>query len=414
MMPDYVTPSTRDSLQGDLAGVGLAELLLFLAQSQRSGRLEVRLRQNLGLALTLIGGRIAAVAGPLAPRLSDSLLTSGAPPQQVAAIGKALSQGKKLWELVVHFPVLRAVQEWRALCALLPWLHYQQGEFTFRAGPAAAAQGVEVPGLVLEATRRLDELGPAPDPLAVWSIPERPGDISAHLRELMPREWRVLSVIDGERPLAQAATQAVLPWDEFVRAVLRLESLGLLEARPAGVSKKHLVPGDPAPNFTLRALDGSAYSLGSRRGGKTLLAFFRHAGCPFCNFRLHQLIQAYPDLQAVGVEAVGVFGSPLETLRERAGRQRPSFPVLADPDDTVHNLYGTGNSLLGLLDPRGLGAYLRGLALGIPHGSVDGELLRMPAEFLIDEDLKVVRAHYGAHGGDRLSLQEVLAWGQAS
>jgi peroxiredoxin len=224
----------------------------------------------------------------------------------------------------------------------------------------------------------------------------------------------VLSVIDGERPLAQAATQAVLPWDEFVRAVLRLESLGLLEARPAGVSKKHLVPGDPAPNFTLRALDGSAYSLGSRRGGKTLLAFFRHAGCPFCNFRLHQLIQAYPDLQAVGVEVVGVFGSPLETLRERAGRQRPNFPVLADPDDTVHNLYGTGNSLLGLLDPRGLGAYLRGLALGIPHGSVDGELLRMPAEFLIDEDLKVVRAHYGAHGGDRLSLQEVLAWGQAS
>jgi len=200
MMPDYVTPSTRDSLQGDLAGVGLAELLLFLAQSQRSGRLEVRLRQNLGLALTLIGGRIAAVAGPLAPRLSDSLLTLGAPPQQVAAIGKALSQGKKLWELVVHFPVLRAVQEWRALCALLPWLHYPQGEFAFRAGPAAAAQGVEVPGLVLEATRRLDELGPAPDPLAVWSIPERPGDISAHLRELMPREWRVLSVIDGERP----------------------------------------------------------------------------------------------------------------------------------------------------------------------------------------------------------------------
>ncbi|MDT7921031.1 MAG: hypothetical protein RQ868_10635, partial [Meiothermus sp.] len=41
-----------------------------------------------------------------------------------------------------------------------------------------------------------------------------------------------------------------------------------------------------------------------------------------------------------------VFGSPLESLRTRAWRQFPSFPVLADPDDTAHNLYGTGNILL--------------------------------------------------------------------
>ena len=34
----------------------------------------------------------------------------------------------------------------------------------------------------------------------------------------------------------------------------------------------------------------------------------------------------------------------------------------------------------------------------------------MPAEFLLDEELRVVRAHYGAHGGDRLSIPEILAW----
>lgn len=38
----------------------------------------------------------------------------------------------------------------------------------------------------------------------------------------------------------------------------------------------------------------------------------------------------------------------------------------------------------------------------------------MPAEFLLDEELRVVRAHYGAHGADRLPLPEVLAWARAN
>jgi peroxiredoxin len=171
-------------------------------------------------------------------------------------------------------------------------------------------------------------------------------------------------------------------------------------------------PGDPAPQFTLIALDGRRFSLGERRGNKTLMAFFRHGGCPFCNRRVQELKAAYPRLKALGVEVVGVFGSPRETLLGRVGRQSPPFPILADPEDRVHALYRTRNSLLGLLDPRALPYYLEGLRLGIPHGSTDGELFRMPAEFLVNEDLSIARAHYGRHGADRLPLEEVLAWAE--
>jgi len=373
----------------------------------------VAFRNGLGLALALQGGRIAKVAGPLAPRLSDTLLALGTSPERVAAIGEALGRGKGLWALAGRFPELLEAQNRRALLALLPFPLYPKGRFAFHPGPEASPLGVEVRGLVLEGLRRLDELGEGPDPLAVWSIPERPGEVGERLRTLLPLDWRILGAVDGERTLAQGAALAVLPWDTFARGALRLEALGLLEARPLGLPKGRLRPGDPAPNFTLRALDGTLFSLGERRGRKTLLAFFRHAGCPLCNFRLHELIRAYPALRAAGVEPVGVFGSPLETLRTRAGRQNPPFPLLADPDDAVHERYGTGQSLFGLLDPRGLPAYLKGLRLGIPRGSIDGELFRMPAEFLLDEELRVVRAHYGAHGADHIPLPEVLAWARA-
>jgi hypothetical protein len=109
---------------------------------------------------------------------------------------------------------------------------------------------------------------------------------------------------------------------------------------------------------------------------------------------------------------VGVFGSPRDTLAGRVGRQSPPFPLLADPQDRVHALYRTRNSLLGLLDPRALPYYLEGLRLGIPHGSTDGELFRIPAEFLIGEDLRIAQAHYGRNGADRLPLEEAVAWAE--
>ncbi|WP_028490589.1 hypothetical protein [Thermus islandicus] len=48
------------------------------------------------------------------------------------------------------------------------------------------------------AGERLDELGEGPDPLAVWSIPERLGEVGERLRTLLPLDWRILGAVDGE------------------------------------------------------------------------------------------------------------------------------------------------------------------------------------------------------------------------
>ncbi|GAB5603429.1 hypothetical protein FJNA_19550 [Thermus sp. FJN-A] len=376
------------------------ELLSFFARHRHAGRLTLHFAPGLGLTLELAEGRLVALGGPLVPRVGRVLEALG--PQALAG---ALAQGARLSAL----PGGEEAQRLRFLVALSPFWD-RPTSFSFRP--------LDLPPLGPRLGRLLEEIeahahppGPPMDPLARFAVPEDLGPAGGRLLSLEPEELRFLGLFATGTPLALAAVRGLYPWGAFVPRVRALEALGLLgEAFRPGPA---LRPGDPAPPFTLEALDGRIFSLGERRGQKTLLAFFRHGGCPFCNRRVHELKALYPELRALGVEVVGIFGSSLETLRTRVGRQHPPFPILADPDDRVHALYRTRNSLWGLLDPKALPYYLEGLRLGIPHGSTDGELFRMPAEFLIGEDLRIARAHYGKNGADRLPLEEVRAWAQS-
>lgn len=399
------------TLRGALGAGNLAEILSFLAATAKTGRLTVELAPDLGLTLKLQGGRVTGVGGPLAPRLGDTLMRLDVPKDRIATLWTRWSAGEGPESLARAFPELEAAQEQRVRIAL-SYALASSGRFHFREEAPATPWGVRLGEVLLEALRGLDERPTPLHPLGVYGLPRSLGAGLEGLRQLLPQDWQVLAALDGERTAAQVGAFLVLPWDELAGRLERLLGLGLAELCPGGFGEgrpTQLRDGDPAPNFTLLALDGTPFSLGSLVGRKVLLAFFRHGGCPWCNLRVHELIQSYPQLKALGVEVVGVFGSPLETLRTRVGRQDPPFPILADPDDAVHTLYGAGLSLWGLLDPRALPHWVRGFSLGIPHGSVDGELLRMPAEFLLEPGLRVARAHYGKNPADHLPIDQVMA-----
>lgn len=42
-------------------------------------------------------------------------------------------------------------------------------------------------------------------------------------------------------------------------------------------------------------------------------------------------------------------------------------------------------------------------------GRTDGKLVRQPADFVLDEQLRVVVAHYGRYAADHLSIEDVIA-----
>jgi peroxiredoxin len=105
----------------------------------------------------------------------------------------------------------------------------------------------------------------------------------------------------------------------------------------------HIVPGNFAPNFSLKSLDGKDFSLSTAlQKGRVLLAFFK-IGCPVCQFTfpfLERLYQRYknPNLSMVGISQNG----PEKTVAFNK-EYGVTFPVLLDPENkgyVVSNAYG--------------------------------------------------------------------------
>jgi peroxiredoxin len=169
-----------------------------------------------------------------------------------------------------------------------------------------------------------------------------------------------------------------------------------------------LKPEDTAKPFHVEDVHGQSIALQDYAGKKLLLAFFRHAACPLCNLRVHQLIQFYPALQANGVEILAFFESPKDKILKYVGKQDSPFPIVADPTLKIYRLYGVETSVLGML--RGLFRFAdfseaarKDLMFFNPHN----DIALLPAEFLINPDLTIHTAYYGRDIGDHLDLAVV-------
>ena len=143
----------------------------------------------------------------------------------------------------------------------------------------------------------------------------------------------MVSVLAEGLPLVDVARRTQIPWDELVREIAHLErsgAIGQTDGRSLSSARKRLgrlSPGDPAPAFVLPDMDGNRVSLSAYRGRKVLLRFSRFAGCPMCNARNQQFVEAWDEFQRVGVQVVNVFGSPSAALHKRVGRAAPPVPT---------------------------------------------------------------------------------------
>lgn len=106
--------------------------------------------------------------------------------------------------------------------------------------------------------------------------------------------------------------------------------------------RRALQPGEPAPDFTLPAIDrDGTVSLGDYRGRSPLLVgLFRGIYCPFCRRAIAQLGAAQPRLQAAGVETLAIVATQPERARLYF-RYRPTrVPLAADPELVTHRAFG--------------------------------------------------------------------------
>lgn len=166
-----------------------------------------------------------------------------------------------------------------------------------------------------------------------------------------------------------------------------------------------------APDFRTVDFRGNSVSLSSHSGKQTLLCFFRGAACPFCNMRLHELIEAYPELSKNGLNIITVFSSTATEIAEFSGRQAPPFPIIPDPALDLYRKYGVEQSGMGLIKtmmrPKRMWQMMTSEFFDTKAMN-DRPII--PADFLIDSELQISRAYYGQNFSDHIPISEIKNW----
>jgi peroxiredoxin len=173
-----------------------------------------------------------------------------------------------------------------------------------------------------------------------------------------------------------------------------------------------LKPGEKAPAFeTLDWQDNRIEPFG-RHPDLTLLSFFRYASCPLCNMRVRELITKYERLVDNGIRVLAIFQSPAERIAHYVATQSPPFPLVPDPDLKLYRLYGVESSWRGFARAWTLGlpkVYRAVVANGFLPGTMENEIHRVPADFLIAPNGYLLEAYYGQDIGDHIPLDQVLS-----
>jgi peroxiredoxin len=106
-------------------------------------------------------------------------------------------------------------------------------------------------------------------------------------------------------------------------------------------SRPPVSPGEPAPDFTLPAVDGKdQVSLADYRGrSPVFLSLLIGLWCPFCRRQIARMGATEAKLKAVGVETLGIVATPPENAQLYFKFRPTRVRLAADPQLTTHRAY---------------------------------------------------------------------------
>ena len=101
-----------------------------------------------------------------------------------------------------------------------------------------------------------------------------------------------------------------------------------------------LSAGDPAPAFTLTDQDGTSVSLADFSGRRVILYFYPAAMTTGCTTQACDFRDNLASLGGAGYVVLGVSKDSVEKLKAFQEEDGLTFPLLSDPELTVHHAYG--------------------------------------------------------------------------
>ena len=102
----------------------------------------------------------------------------------------------------------------------------------------------------------------------------------------------------------------------------------------------HIVPGNVAPGFSLKSLDGKEFSLNAALQHSTVVLSFFKVSCPVCKFTFPFLERLFKTYGGDGVTFLGVSQDNVAASRDFAHDFGITFPVLIDTGYPASNAYG--------------------------------------------------------------------------
>jgi peroxiredoxin Q/BCP len=102
-----------------------------------------------------------------------------------------------------------------------------------------------------------------------------------------------------------------------------------------------LAEGEAAPDFDLPATGGRTASLAAQRGKPFILYFYPKADTPGCTKEACAFQEATPNLQAIGLDVIGVSPDKIKPIEKFATKYGLTFPLASDEDHAVAEKYGT-------------------------------------------------------------------------
>ena len=117
-----------------------------------------------------------------------------------------------------------------------------------------------------------------------------------------------------------------------------------------------LEAGQQAPAFTLPDQNGNPVSLSDYAGKKVILYFYPAASTPGCTKQACDFRDSLESLAASGYVVLGVSKDAPAKLKKFETNESLRFPLLSDPELTVHNAYATygeksmyGKTVMGVI-----------------------------------------------------------------
>lgn len=135
--------------------------------------------------------------------------------------------------------------------------------------------------------------------------------------------------------------------------------------------------GETAPEFTLPGTGGREYSLSSYRGQTVVLVFYPGDDSPVCTKQLNSYNNELSAFDNVGAQVLAVSAQDLNSHEDFATKYGFKFPLLADTDKAVANLYGTVGPLgfprrsVFVIDAQGIIRYAHKAIAGLTFRPVE-------------------------------------------